>query len=89
LEIAQHCVGNPGASSDCVTDYSNYSYFNSIEQAFNERMAEGFLIRQDGLKLFSLRTNETIITNSHVFTVKFDYQSGKSVELKTQQIVLK
>jgi hypothetical protein len=89
LEIASHCVGNPGASNDCVYDYLSYSSINSIEQAFNLEMAVGFVERggeAGGARIFALRTNEAIFSQSHVFTIRFDFQSGKSTELITEAV---
>ena len=89
IEIAAHCVDNPDASSDCVYDYFSYSYINTLEQGFNEEMAVGYVVRTAGLRLFALKTNEPIIKSSREFSVQFDFQSGKSVVLETEQIVLK
>ena len=86
LEIASHCMGNPGASNDCLYDYSS---MGSLEQAFNEPMAVGFIERggeSGGVRVFALRTDEIIESRSHVFTVRFEFKGGKSTELITESV---
>ena len=88
LEIAAHCIENPAASNDCEYDYLTYSYINSLEEAFNQEMAVGYLERPGGARLFALQPTEAIVNNPHVFTLRFDFQSGKSMELSTAAVSL-
>ena len=88
-EIASHCMNNPGAANDCVYDYLSYSYINSLEEAFNIAMAVGFVERGGeggGARIFALKTSELVDSRSHVFTVRFDFQSGEQVVLTTDAV---
>ena len=88
LEIAPQCIEKPDASNDCEYNYLIYSYINSLEEAFNKEMAVGYLERPGGARLFALRPIEAIVSNTHVFTLRFEFQSGKSVELSPETVSL-
>ncbi len=66
-----------------------------MEDAINQLMAINFYLGEKGrsnvalLNLLSMKTVETIIENKHQIALKFDFESGNSVELKTAEIIIK
>jgi len=95
VELQANCLGKLGNSSDCLADYSKFEGINSMEDAINQLMAINFYLGEKGrsnvvlLNLLSMKTVETIIENKHQIALKFDFESGNSVELKTAEIIIK
>ena len=85
------CIGESGDNADCLDDLSKFRGVNSMEDAFNIMSENIFLMEVQGggvpsLSLFAMRTDETIIEHNHQFTITFNFESGKTVELKTDEV---
>jgi hypothetical protein len=94
IELNADCLGENDTSYQCLRDYSIFEGINSIEDAFNDIMATNFYIEEKDkidvelLNIFSMQIEETIIENRHQMTIKFDFESGNTVELKTDEIII-
>ena len=87
ISIFLGCLENSNNGSDCIIDYSNE--YNTLEAAINGPISEGFLFESEQeIHLLSLKTEEEIIKNRHEIRIQFDFESGVSIELKTEEIVL-
>jgi hypothetical protein len=91
VRVSRECVGNAG--SDCVFNYFSEFSYSSLEEAFNGFMGQDIFLDSDSespgsLYMFSLQTTEMITGNGHRMIVRFDFQSGQSVELETNRITL-
>jgi hypothetical protein len=87
-EVQEVCIGNPGATSDCVTNYSSFDFIRSLEQGFNERLSIGFVEREGSLSLFKLTPTGDFSPAKHSFTINFEFQSGKTVQLITPEVFI-
>lgn len=89
VTIFLDCLDNSNNSSDCVVDYFFNNDYNSLEEATNGPIGESFLFESEQEKhLFALKTAEEIIRNRHEMMIRFDFESGVSIELKTRPIIL-
>lgn len=95
VELNEDCLGENNNSYDCLRDYSTFEGISSLEDAFNDLMATNFYLKEKEkreiklLNLLSLKTEGIVIENNHQLTIKFDFESGKTVELKTDEIRIK
>jgi hypothetical protein len=95
FELNADCLGENNNNYDCLRDYSTFEGISSLEDAFNDLMATNFYLNEKEkreiklLNLFSLKTEEIVIENNHQLTIIFDFESGKTVELKTDEIRIK
>jgi hypothetical protein len=94
-ELKKDCLGKIDNTYNCLRDYSLFEGINSLEDAFNKLMAINFYLEDkekrniELLNLFSMKTVENITENSHQLTIKFDFESGNMVELKTDEVIIK
>jgi hypothetical protein len=93
VSASPDCLENNLGNSACVYDYMEESSISTLEEALNGQMGENILIDSDAevknyLHLFLLKTTENISLNSHVFTLKFEFESGKVIEFSTEKIIL-
>jgi hypothetical protein len=95
FELNADCLGKNNNNIDCLRDYSTIEWISSLEDAFNDLIATNFYLNEKEkrdiklLNLFSLKTDEIVIENNHQLTVIFEFESGKIVELKTDEIRIK
>lgn len=94
-ELNSDCLGETDTSYQCLRDYSIFEGINSIEDAFNDLMAINFHLEEKDdrgvelLNIFSMQTDETIIANRHQIEIKIDFESGNTVELTADEIIIK
>jgi hypothetical protein len=94
VELNADCLRTNG-THDCLTDYLTVEGISTLEDAFNNIMAVNFYVEEKKyiavslLNLFSMKTEESILENTHQITVTVDFRSGETVDLQTAAVVLK
>jgi hypothetical protein len=92
VELNSNCLGESDNSYNCLRDYSFFEGIDSLEDAFNEIMAMNLYIKGkenlefELMNLFALNTEEIITENTHQFTINFEFESGKIVELVSSEV---
>jgi len=92
IELKKSCLGEFNNSSDCLRDYSTFQDINSLEDAINRLMSINFYLDNPDLELLnllSMNTTESVIQNTHQFTIVFDFENENSIELKTHEIIIR
>ena len=94
MEFNKECLNTNDINNSCKRDHFSFEGIETLEDAFNYLMSTNYYFKQvekrdfEVLNLFSLRTDEIIIENNHKIKIKFEFKSGKIVELITDEITL-
>ena len=91
--ISRFCQSFQDGSQTCTVSYNTEEY--SLEDYFNQRMAYSFYFQtlavdsEDDIELFALRVEERLQPQSHRFSLRLTFRSGRTVALTTDPIALR